>query len=48
MGYGDFKHLPGRTSGDKVLHDKAFDFSINPKYDGYEFFDKNFYDANSL
>ena len=48
MGYGDFKDLPGRTRGDKVLHNKAFVFSINPKYDGYEFFDKKFYDANSL
>ena len=48
MGYGDFKDLPGRTSGYKVLRDKVFDFSINPKYDGDKFFDKKFYDASSL
>ena len=48
MSYGDFKDLPERTRGDKLLHDKAFVFPINPKYDGYEFFDKKFHDANSL
>ena len=34
--YGDFKDLPGRTAYDKVLRDKAFDITKNPKYDGYQ------------
>ena len=36
MTYGDFKNLPGRTAYDKVLRDKAFDITKNPKYDGYQ------------
>ena len=28
--------LPRRTASDKVLHDKAFNIAINPKYDGYQ------------
>ena len=35
MSYGDFKDLPRRSAADKVLHDKAFNLSKNPKYDGY-------------
>ena len=50
MAYGDFKDLPRRTASDKVLRDRAFNISKNPKYDGYQrgltsmvykFFDKN-------
>ena len=36
MAYGDFKDLPKRTVSDKVLRDKAFDITKNPKYDGYQ------------
>ena len=32
----DFKLLPRRTAADKVLRDKAFNISKNPKYDGYQ------------
>ena len=32
--YGDLKKLPRRTSSDKILHDKAFNFAENPKYYG--------------
>ena len=35
MAYGDFKDLKKRTTGDKVLRDKAFNIAKNPKYDGY-------------
>ena len=50
MAYGDFKDLNRRTFADKVLRDKAFNISKDPKYDGYQhglalmvykFFDKN-------
>ena len=50
MADGDFKELPRRTASDKILRDKAFNNSKNPKYDGYQrglasmvytFFDKN-------
>ena len=34
MFYGDFKDLPKRIASDKVLHDKEFDISKIPKYDG--------------
>ena len=34
MAYGDFKDLPRRTASDKVLHDKEFNISKNPKYVG--------------
>ena len=36
MAYGDFKDLPRRTVADKVLCDKAFNISKNPKHDGYQ------------
>ena len=32
MDYGDFKDLNRRTAADKVLRDKGFDISKNPKY----------------
>ena len=35
MAYGDFKDLARRTASDKVLRDKAFNITKNPKYDGY-------------
>ena len=49
MADGDFKDLKRRTASDKILRDKAFNISKNPKYDGfqrglvsmvYNFFDK--------
>ena len=33
MAYGDFKDFNKRTAADKVLRDKAFNVSKNPKYD---------------
>ena len=36
LAYGDFKDLNRRTAADKVLRDKAFNISKNPKYDGYQ------------
>ena len=36
MGYGDFKDLERKTAADKVLRDKAFNISKDPKYDGYQ------------
>ena len=36
MAYGDFKDLASRTTSDKVLRDKAFNFAKNPKYDGHQ------------
>ena len=36
MAYGDFKDLNRRTAADKVLGDKAFNITKNPKYDGYQ------------
>ena len=36
MVYGYFKYLPSRAAFDKILHDKAFNIAINPKYDGYK------------
>ena len=36
MAYGDFKDLPRRIASDKVLRDKAFNITNNPKYDGYQ------------
>ena len=35
IAYGDFKDLARRTASDKVLRDKAFNITKNPKYDGY-------------
>ena len=32
--YGDFKDLCRATASDKVLHNKTFDITKNPKYDG--------------
>ena len=51
MAYGKYKELTKRTESDKVLGDKAFKVSSNPKHDEYErglasmiykFFDKTF------
>ena len=36
MAYGDFQHLTSRAASDKILPDKVFNFSKNPKYDGYQ------------
>ena len=36
IAYGDFERLDRRSAADKVLYDKAFDISKNPKYDGYQ------------
>ena len=35
MAYGDFEDLNRRIAADKVLRDKAFNITKNPKYDGY-------------
>ena len=49
MAYGNFKDLSRRTAFDKLLHDKAFNIAVNPKYDGsqcglmgHKLFYKNF------
>ena len=34
--YGDFKDLNRRTFADKILLDKAFNITKEPKYDGYQ------------
>ena len=36
MAYGDFKDLSKITASDKVLRDKAFNITRNPKFDGYQ------------
>ena len=36
MAYGAFEGLPRRTALDKILGDKTFNITINPKYDGYQ------------
>ena len=36
MAYGDFKDLTRRTASDKILRDKLFTITKNPKYDGYQ------------
>ena len=50
MVYRDLKNLTRRTGSDKILHDKAFNSTKYPKYNGYgrglvsmlyDFFDKN-------
>ena len=50
MANRDFEDLDRRIAADKVLRDKAFNITKNPKYDGYQrglasmfykFFDKN-------
>ena len=49
MAYGDFKDLARRAASDKILHNKGFNITKDPKYDGnqrglasmvYESFDK--------
>ena len=35
MAYGRYKDLVKRTESDKVLRDKAFKITSNPKYNGY-------------
>ena len=34
--YGSYKDLVNRTKSDRVLKDKVFKITSNPKYDGYE------------
>ena len=34
--FGDFRYLPIKTVSHKVLCDKAFDVTKNPKHDGYK------------
>ena len=34
--YADHKNLINRTEADKVLRDKTYDITSNPKYDGYQ------------
>ena len=36
MVYGDFKDFARKTASDKILHDRAFNITKNPKYDGYQ------------
>ena len=36
MACGDFKDLAIISASDKVLREKAFNISKNPKYDGYQ------------
>ena len=36
MAYGDFKDFPRRTAADKVLCDKAFNITKNPKFERYQ------------
>ena len=36
MAYGDIKDLPRRAASDKLLRNKAFNITKNPKYDGYQ------------
>ena len=36
MAYRDFEDLNRRTAAEKVLRNKAFNISKNPKYDGYQ------------
>ena len=36
MAYGDFKDVARRTATDKVLRDKGFNITKDPKYDGYQ------------
>ena len=35
MAFGNFKDLPGRTTADKILRDKAFIIAENPRHEGY-------------
>ena len=34
--HGDFYDLTRRTASDKTLHNKAFNITKYPKYDGYQ------------
>ena len=36
MPYGDFNDSARRTASDKILRDKAFNITKNPKWDGYQ------------
>ena len=36
MAYGKYEDIEKRTQSDKVLKDKDFAISNNPKYDGYQ------------
>ena len=36
MAYGKYRNLEKRTQTDKVLKDKTFEITNNPKYDGYQ------------
>ena len=36
MAYGKSKGLIKRTQSDKILRDKAFEITSDPKYDGYQ------------
>ena len=36
MANGDFKNFTRRTASDKILHEKAFNISQNPKFDEYQ------------
>ena len=36
MAYGGFKNVNRSTAANKVLDNKAFNISKNPKYDGYQ------------
>ena len=36
MAYNKYKDSEKRTQSDRVLKDKAFKITINPKYNGYE------------
>ena len=36
MAYGKSKDLAKRTQSDKILRDKAFKISTDPKHDGYQ------------
>ena len=56
MAYEDFKDIAKRTALDKLLRDKTFSISKNPKYDGYQrsfaslvfkFFDKTTYGSGA-
>ena len=35
MAYGDFKDLNRRIFSNKILRDKTFNITKDPKYDGY-------------
>ena len=36
MVYDNFEGLNRRAAGDKVFHDKTFNFAKNPKFDWYQ------------